>query len=121
MLRFVGRASNSLDPESTLSAPSPLLRGARNGVLRWMLLVGEGQYQDRAVAPAAPAVDTASGAYNFGVLIRQHRLAPSLSQEALGERARLSVATIAALERGRTSNPRPGTVLLLAEALGLSP
>ena len=56
-----------------------------------------------------------------GGLIRQHRLAASLSQAVLAERAQLSVATIAALERGRSSRPRPATVLLLAEALGLSP
>ncbi|MBV9599378.1 MAG: helix-turn-helix domain-containing protein, partial [Chloroflexi bacterium] len=62
-----------------------------------------------------------SEAHTLGGLIRQHRLAASLSQAVLAERAQLSVATIAALERGRSSRPRPATVLLLAEALGLSP
>ena len=61
-------------------------------------------------------IDTAS----FGALLRQYRLAASLSQEALAERARLSVTAIAALERGRRTAPRPGSVLLLAEALDLS-
>jgi non-specific serine/threonine protein kinase len=57
----------------------------------------------------------------FGALLRQHRLAASLSQEMLGERAQLSVNAIAALERGRRTAPRPGTVVVLAEALGLTP
>ena len=56
----------------------------------------------------------------FGALLRQYRLAASLSQEALAERARLSVTAIAALERGRRTAPRPASVLLLAEALALS-
>jgi transcriptional regulator with XRE-family HTH domain len=64
---------------------------------------------------------TASEYPAFGALVRQHRLAASLTQDVLGERARLSVATIAAVERGRSIAPRPGTVLLLAEALGLTP
>src|SRR5205085_12511975 len=53
--------------------------------------------------------------------VRRHRLAASLSQELLAERARLSAATIAAIERGRSTVPRPGTVLLLANALELTP
>ena len=56
----------------------------------------------------------------FGVLLRRYRLAASLSQEALGERAGLSANAIAALERGRRKTPRPATVLLLADGLGLS-
>ncbi len=56
----------------------------------------------------------------FGMLLRQYRLAVSLSQEALGERAGLSATAIAALERGRRKTPRPSTVLLLAEGLNLA-
>ena len=55
----------------------------------------------------------------FGALLRRFRLAASLSQEALAERANISASTIAALERGRHNNPRPETVSLLAEALRL--
>src|SRR6266487_1423 len=78
----------------------------------------------RAMVKPAAAEDvgtTASETYGFGALVRQYRLAASLSQEVLGDRAGLSVATIAAVERGRSNVPRPGTVLLLAEALGLTP
>ncbi|HLZ28744.1 MAG TPA: helix-turn-helix domain-containing protein [Chloroflexota bacterium] len=57
----------------------------------------------------------------FGMRLRQYRLAASLSQEALGERASLSASAIASLERGRRRAPRPATVLMLAEALGLTP
>jgi non-specific serine/threonine protein kinase len=55
------------------------------------------------------------------MLLRQYRLAASLSQEALGERAGLSGRAIAALERGRRTMPRPSTVLVLTEGLGLAP
>jgi predicted ATPase/DNA-binding XRE family transcriptional regulator len=55
----------------------------------------------------------------FGALLRQYRVAASLSQEALGARAGLSPNAIAALERGRRKVPRPGTLLQLADALQL--
>ncbi|HEX7103619.1 MAG TPA: tetratricopeptide repeat protein, partial [Nitrolancea sp.] len=44
-----------------------------------------------------------------------------LSQEALAERAGLSVDAIRALERGRRTAPRPETIGLLADALALEP
>ena len=56
----------------------------------------------------------------FGALLRRYRLAAGLSQEALSERARLSSSAVAALEAGRRTAPRPGTVALLADALALS-
>jgi len=55
----------------------------------------------------------------FGGLLRRYRLAAGFSQEALAERAGLSVDAVAALERGRRSRPRAFTVRLLADALGL--
>jgi predicted ATPase/DNA-binding CsgD family transcriptional regulator/DNA-binding XRE family transcriptional regulator len=67
---------------------------------------------------AAPIVSETAG---FGGLLRQHRMAASLSQEALAERTNLSAKTIASLERERRTAPRPSTVLLLAEALALDP
>jgi len=57
---------------------------------------------------------------SFAALLRQHRLAANLSQEALAERARMSVTAIAALERGRSNSPRQSTILRLADALGLN-
>ena len=63
---------------------------------------------------------TESGPTTFGALLRRHRLAAGLSQEGLAERARLSAAAIAALERGRRTAPRPDTVALLADALALA-
>ncbi len=61
------------------------------------------------------------GARTFGMLLRQYRLAASLSQEALAECSGLSANGIAALERGRSRAPRPATVVLLAGALDLAP
>jgi predicted ATPase/DNA-binding CsgD family transcriptional regulator/transcriptional regulator with XRE-family HTH domain len=56
----------------------------------------------------------------FGALLRRHRLLVGLSQEELGERARVSLNAVGALERGINRQPHPRTVSLLANALGLS-
>jgi transcriptional regulator with XRE-family HTH domain len=64
--------------------------------------------------PAQPAQPS------FGALLRQYRLTAGLSQEALAERAGLSVAGLSALENGRRKAPYRHTVLLLARGLGLS-
>src|SRR5215218_9973407 len=55
-----------------------------------------------------------------GELLRHHRIAAALSQEALAERAGLSVRAIGDLERGIHQVPRLETVRLLADALALS-
>ena len=56
----------------------------------------------------------------FGTLLRQYRIATGLSQEALAERARLSIEGISALERGYRRTPQFETVALLAGALALT-
>ena len=56
----------------------------------------------------------------FGDLLRRHRIAAALSQEALAERASISVRAVSDLERGVKSRPHLETVRLLADALGLS-
>ncbi|MBV8531719.1 MAG: helix-turn-helix domain-containing protein, partial [Candidatus Eremiobacteraeota bacterium] len=61
----------------------------------------------------------ASPAY-FGLLLREHRLAAGLSQEALAERARMSADGISALERGHRRTPQRETLMLLADALALT-
>jgi len=55
----------------------------------------------------------------FGERLRRLRLEAGLSQEALAERAGLSVDSVAALERGRRTAPRAATLGLLADALAL--
>ena len=59
-------------------------------------------------------------ALTFADLLRRYRLAKGLTQEELAERAGLSLRGISDLERGARRAPRRETVLLLAEALGLS-
>src|SRR5215216_907359 len=56
----------------------------------------------------------------FGELLKWHRLAAGLSQEALAERAGLSAHGVSDLERGARRAPRAETMRLLAETLGLS-
>jgi predicted ATPase/transcriptional regulator with XRE-family HTH domain len=56
----------------------------------------------------------------FGARLRRLREAAGLTQEALAERAGLSVKAVSALERGNRQRPYPHTVRALADALGLS-
>src|SRR5262244_3295058 len=58
--------------------------------------------------------------HDFAVLLRRHRLLAGLSQEALAERAALSVRGISDLERGVRRAPHPATIARLADALGLA-
>src|SRR5215212_8228296 len=55
----------------------------------------------------------------FGALVRRHRTAAALSQEALAEHAGVSARAISDLERGVHQAPHLETVRLLADALGL--
>ncbi len=61
-----------------------------------------------------------SSSSDFGRLLRYHRLAAGLSQEALAERARVSANGISALERGHRRTPQRETLALLGAALALS-
>ena len=62
---------------------------------------------------------TGSVPNRFGILLRQHRLAAGLTQEALAERAGVSAKAISELERDPDRLPRLDTVGLVATALGL--
>jgi predicted ATPase/DNA-binding XRE family transcriptional regulator/Tfp pilus assembly protein PilF len=56
----------------------------------------------------------------FGTLLKQYREAAALSQDALAERAGLSLDAISALESGRSKAPRLETARRLVEALSLA-
>src|SRR5579859_5028254 len=56
---------------------------------------------------------------SFGGLLRRHRAAAGLSQEALAERAGISRRAVADLERGARNFPYGETVRRLADALSL--
>lgn len=60
-----------------------------------------------------------SNSPRFGALLRQYRIAAGLSQEALAERARMSVNGVSALERGYRRTPQYETLELLTGALAL--
>jgi transcriptional regulator with XRE-family HTH domain len=62
---------------------------------------------------------TTTATLTFGALLRRHRLAAGLTQEGLAERAGVSARGVQDLERGVRTEPRPETVRLLADALGL--
>ena len=76
-------------------------------------LATEKQRRDGRRGPAPIGVPV------FGDLLRHARLAASLTQEALAERAGLSVRGISDLERGVNRHPQRETVRLLADALGI--
>jgi predicted ATPase/transcriptional regulator with XRE-family HTH domain len=67
----------------------------------------------------APSPEAGSEASDFGSLLRRFRIEARLGQEALAERARLSVNAISALERGVRRAPHRDTVNLLVRGLGL--
>jgi predicted ATPase/DNA-binding XRE family transcriptional regulator len=75
--------------------------------------------QDRSKLGSEPAMNEPA-VPPFGALLRRYRLAAGLSQEALAERARLSVQAVGALERGDRRAPYRDTVELLADALHLT-
>jgi tetratricopeptide (TPR) repeat protein/transcriptional regulator with XRE-family HTH domain len=56
----------------------------------------------------------------FRTLLRRYRLLAGLSQEALAERAHLSIRAVGALEQRSKRAPRAATLALLADALALS-
>ena len=64
------------------------------------------------------AIVTKDTELSFGELLREHRLAAGLTQEALAERAGVSARGIQALERGQ-NRPQQETARRLAEAFGL--
>jgi class 3 adenylate cyclase/transcriptional regulator with XRE-family HTH domain/tetratricopeptide (TPR) repeat protein len=64
---------------------------------------------------------TAEGRGSFGALLRGYRISAGLTQEALADRAGLSVRGIADLERGARRFPHFHTLRRLAEALELAP
>ena len=57
---------------------------------------------------------------SFGELLRRHRLAANLTQEALADRAGLSTRGISDLERGARELPRKETLRHLLQALDLT-
>src|SRR5712691_6007151 len=60
-----------------------------------------------------------AGNDEFADLLRQHRQAAGLTQEALAERAGLSLRGVSDLERGARRAPHRDTVRRLTAALGL--
>jgi non-specific serine/threonine protein kinase len=71
------------------------------------------------LAPEGSGVEQTQVA-SFGDLLRRHRLAAGLTQEALAERAGLSARAITDLERGVRRAPYRDTVRMLADALSLA-
>ena len=68
---------------------------------------------------ATTEIDPSRVAASFGELLRQHRLAQGLTQDALAERAGLSAHGIQKLERG-TTRPYRETAERLSRALQLT-
>src|SRR5258708_7040808 len=83
--------------------------------------MGAGRKREWARAGVESGTRAAAGAGPpaFGALVRQYRQAAALSQAALAERAGLSTDAVSVIERGKRGAPRPDTVAVLAQALGL--
>jgi ribosome-binding protein aMBF1 (putative translation factor) len=95
----------------------------RNGQLHTLFaqLAGSPQEGSEPNAKLASAMKDGGNemAPDFGAMLRRFRLAASLSQDALAERARLSPYGISALERGYRRTPQRETLELLVGALAL--
>src|SRR5579859_8127569 len=78
--------------------------------------VGRDGMREHGMAPSGEVKDKRTP---FGDLLRRHRIAAGLSQEALAERAGISIRGLSDLERGVRVSPRPDTIKLLADALEL--
>src|SRR5438445_8626791 len=77
--------------------------------------------RSRARAPRARTLTVVAGELaTFATRLKRYRLAAGLSQEALADRANLSVRGISNLERGVRHLPQHATIELLAEALQLT-
>lgn len=63
---------------------------------------------------------TTSPSISLAALLKRYRLAASLTQEELAERAKVSVRAISDLERGVRQAPHKDTLTLLIAAMGLS-
>ena len=81
-------------------------------LLHSLLALRRGPQEDSELTPPTPP--------RFGTLLKTLRTAAGLTQEALAERAGVSVRGLQDLERGQSQTPRRDTVELLAAALGLS-
>jgi len=84
-------------------------------------LTDQGNREGAGVLPVPTLAPVTAPAPSFGALLKRYRLAASLTQEELAERAGLSVRAISDLERGLHRSPRKETVNLLADALRLEP
>jgi transcriptional regulator with XRE-family HTH domain len=57
----------------------------------------------------------------IGENVRRYREKAGLAQEALARAADMSVGNLSQIERGKVENPRIGTLVALARALGVGP
>ena len=56
-----------------------------------------------------------------GEKLKRYRRGAGLTQVELAKRAGLAQSTVTQIEKGKITEPRPGTLRDLAEALGVSP
>jgi len=98
------------------SRRQPCPNVCRSGLISSILRRRAGLAESRRVRSEVSTDTTAT----FGALLRRHRVDARLTQEALAERAGLSVHGIQKLERG-TTHPYRDTAARLASALELAP
>jgi transcriptional regulator with XRE-family HTH domain len=65
-------------------------------------------------------MDTTTDSHRFGELLRTQRVRRGITQRQLADLSTVSVRAIRDLENGRATRPRPDTIRLIADGLGLS-
>ena len=71
------------------------------------------------MTPSASSESATSLGSAIGRMIQETREKRGLSAEKVARRADISVDTIRSIEQGRVPNPRIGTVVTIASALGV--
>jgi ribosome-binding protein aMBF1 (putative translation factor) len=111
---FLDALLTSIGPRDGKPALRPSRRASMHPIYEGEAFIGAN------VSSTVQDLEGSSGSTEFGALLRRHRLAAGLSQEALAERARLSSNGIGALERGYRRRPQRQTLALLAGTLDLN-
>src|SRR5215212_3347569 len=114
------RAPHTVPPRISRSIAKCVIRETRTAVIRWTAVVRAVHVHHRPGRAREERVMDNVPAASFASLLRRHRVASGLSQEALAERAGLSARAVSDLERGARRAPYRETVRLLADALQLS-
>src|SRR6266550_7280740 len=104
-------------PRDSYPAPGEAIRSSRPAIVVPLLPFKAGPVR---MTGAGPGRESGGDGVAYADLLIELRTERGLSQEALAERAGVSVRAISDLERGITGRPHRRTVRALADGLGIT-